>query len=293
MSRGMAEVVAAIAVIAEKAGSETIEIGAGWRHEVDRVSRLVHQSAAAATANLRLPDVAIISACARCTTRPDTIVATTRGRSGADGSTMIRSARWPRAMSPRSVNRTAVSRRSRHQHPGLLERNNPARRQRKGRQQRGRIVVIRGQHRAKTPPDHLGRVDPAGVASAAHHIRRAEHDVVALRSRFLGSLHRGRKFRQSAAERAKPAPLLGAGIVVGQQRSAGRIGCRGQPLDRGGDLAGPALRALHHRQEVLPAQSGTLDHRRQLVGPVRALDDAGHMIVEGDRVDAAVRRAIQ
>ena len=104
---GMAEVVAAIAIIAEKAGTEAIEIGAGWRHEVDRVSRLVHHSAAAATPNLRLPDVAIISACARCTTRPDTIVATTRGRSGADGSTMTRSARWPRAMSPRSVNRTA------------------------------------------------------------------------------------------------------------------------------------------------------------------------------------------
>jgi hypothetical protein len=78
---GMAEVVAAIAVIAEKAGSETIEIAVGWRHEVDRVSRLVHQSAVAARANLRLPDVAIISACARCTTRPDTIVATARGRS--------------------------------------------------------------------------------------------------------------------------------------------------------------------------------------------------------------------
>ena len=77
---------------------------------------------------------------------------------------------------------------------------NPARRQRKGRKQRGRIVIIRGQYRAKTASDHLGRVGPSGVASAAHHIRRAEHDVVALRSRFLGSLDRGWKFRQSAAE---------------------------------------------------------------------------------------------
>ena len=102
---------------------------------------------------------------------------------------------------------------------------------------------------SKDPVHHLGRVDPAGVASAAHHIRRAEHDVIALRCRFLGSLHRGRKFRQSAAERAKPAPLLGTGIVVGQQRCAGHLAAAAsRSIEAGTSLARRCVRSTTARK---------------------------------------------
>src|SRR5205807_1699983 len=84
--------------------------------------------------------------------------------------------------------------------------------EREGREQRRRIVVIRGQDRAKSAFGHLGCVDPSRVASAANHVGGAEHDIVAMQCGLLRSLDRSREFRQAAAERAKLAPLFGAGV---------------------------------------------------------------------------------
>src|SRR5262249_56432679 len=94
----------------------------------------------------------------------------------------------------------------RYQRPGLPEWENAAPRERKGREQRRRIVVIRGQHRAESPPDHLGGVDPSGVAATANDVGGAEHDIVAMRCSVLGGCDPGPEFRQAAPPRATPPP---------------------------------------------------------------------------------------
>src|SRR5262249_41793756 len=107
----MAEPFAAVAIIAEEAGAEAIESGIGRRHEIERVSWLVHGRFTSFAGPPRAHRaVTMMSARARCTTRPATMAATTRGCCPTgDGSTMIKSARWPRAICPRSLSWTALA----------------------------------------------------------------------------------------------------------------------------------------------------------------------------------------
>src|SRR5262249_26885192 len=101
---------AGVAVIAEEAGAEAIERGIGRRHEIDRVSPLVHGASRRSRDRPRAHRaVTMMSACARCTRRPATVVATTRGCPTADASTMIKSARRPGAICPRSLSLTALA----------------------------------------------------------------------------------------------------------------------------------------------------------------------------------------
>src|SRR5262249_16167187 len=94
---------AGVAVIAEDAGAEAIERAIGWRHEIDRVSRTVHgASRPSRDRSPPHPALTMMAAWARCTRRPSTMVAKTRGCPTADASTMIKSARRPGAICPRS-----------------------------------------------------------------------------------------------------------------------------------------------------------------------------------------------
>src|SRR5262249_22825636 len=99
---------------------------------------------------------------------------------------------------------------------GLPEWKHAALREIKGRKQRRGIVVIGGQHRAKSPSDHLRRVDPPRVASTANDVGSAKHNIVAMRCGVLRGLDRSREFRQAATERAKPPALFGTRVVVRQ-----------------------------------------------------------------------------
>jgi len=122
---------------------------------------------------------------------------------------------------------------------------------------------------------------------ATNNVGGAEHDIVALGCGLLRGLDRGREFRQAAAERAKPAPLFGAGVVVRQQRNPARIGGGGEPPDRSGDVIGPAFRALHYGQEIFARDAGALDHLREVSRAARCIHRR-HVIIEGDGVDPAL-----
>src|SRR5215831_8556093 len=106
----MAQPFAGVAIIAEDAGAEAIERGIGRRHEIKIAylgsSMALHAVRGTGHAHRA---VTMMPACARCTRRPATVVATTRGCPTADASTMIKSARRPGAICPRSLSLTALA----------------------------------------------------------------------------------------------------------------------------------------------------------------------------------------
>ena len=103
------ELGAGIAVITENGRSKAIEVGVGRRHEVDRVAGSIAHDENLPDCRQSDQDEKRRSASARCTIRPATMVAITRGRRGSLASTRIRSARCPAAMRPRSVKPTAAA----------------------------------------------------------------------------------------------------------------------------------------------------------------------------------------
>src|SRR5579883_191772 len=120
------------------------------------------------------------------------------------------------------------------------------------------------------------------MAAAAHHVGSAEHNVVALRCCLLRGLDRGREFRETAAARSKPAPLIGACIIVRQQWDAVCNRRPRHPLDRGRNLAGTAAHALGQAEEGLAGEPGPLDHWAELLWPQGSLVREQHMIVESE-----------
>ena len=103
-------------------------------------------------------------------------------------------------------------RRRRHQVPGPGERQHVIGGEPERREQRRRIVIVRGQHRAEALCDHVGGLGPAGMAAAAHDIGRAEHDGVAARRRLARGLLVDGKFGDRRRPCARNA-LRSAGVL--------------------------------------------------------------------------------
>ncbi len=53
------------------------------------------------------------------------------------------------------------------------------------------------------------------------------------------------------------------------------------------------MHALDESQEFWLLETGTIEHRPHLVGPVALLDRPGHVVVEGESVNAPFRQPLQ
>lgn len=110
--------------------------------------------------------------------------------------------------------------RGRYQIPGRRQRQDPVGGQAEPREQLRRIVVVGGENRAQAFGDHVAGFGPTGMAAAAHHVGRAEHDEVSAPGRLARGFFIDRKFRDADAQRAKCPPHFRRVVVMRQHADA-------------------------------------------------------------------------